>query len=57
MADYDDDEFFDSTQATVFVSDDEEDEEEPKGRAFMRGVEEAEQLIEKADDEDELYEE
>lgn len=55
MADYDDDEFFDDTQPTVFVSEDEEDEEDPQGSAFMRGVKEAEKIIEKTDDEDYLY--
>ncbi len=54
MADYNDDEFFDDSQQTVFVSDDEADEEDPEGSAFMRGVEEAEQIIEKTDEED-LY--
>jgi len=54
MADYDDDEFFDNSEPTVFVSDDEDDEEDPKASAFMRGVAEAEQLVER-DDDDELY--
>ncbi len=54
MADYDDDEFFDHSEATVFVSEDEDDEEDPKASAFMRGVKEAEQIVER-DDDDELY--
>ena len=54
MANYEDDEFFDDSKPTVFVSEDEEDEEDPKGRAFMRGVEEAEQIVEGADEDEYL---
>ncbi len=52
MVDYEDDELFDDSQPTIFVSEDEEDEEDPQGHAFIRGVEEAEQIIEKSSDED-----
>ncbi|HII71320.1 TPA: hypothetical protein HA265_01030 [Candidatus Woesearchaeota archaeon] len=47
MAEYDDDEFYDSSESAVFFSEEDEDEDDPEGHAFMRGVEDAEQIIDK----------
>jgi hypothetical protein len=55
MQDYEEDEeFFDNqVEQTVSINED-DDEEDPKGNAFMRGVEEAVQIRD-ADEEDEEF--
>ncbi|NQU78192.1 hypothetical protein HQ545_00315 [Candidatus Woesearchaeota archaeon] len=50
----DDEEFFDSSSEQTIVLDDEDEEEDPKGFAFMRGVEEAVKIREAEEDEDEI---
>lgn len=54
MEDYEDDEFFDSQaeQATVSIEEDDE-EEDPKGNAFMRGVEKATEIRDAIEGEEE----
>ncbi len=55
MTDYEeDDEFFDNEVETVSLDAEDDDDEDPKGSAFMRGVEEAVQIRE-ADEEDEEF--
>ena len=50
------DEFFDSQVETVRLdAGDDDDDEDPKGTAFMRGVEEAVQIRESTEEEDEEF--
>jgi hypothetical protein len=56
MIDYEeDDEFFDSQVEQSIALDDEAEEEDPKGAAFMRGVEEAVQIRDASEDEEEEF--
>jgi hypothetical protein len=56
MHDYEeDDEFFDNEVEVSMPMDDEADEEDPKGMAFMRGVEEAVQIKDNTEDEEEEF--
>ncbi|MBW2997296.1 hypothetical protein KY349_03075 [Candidatus Woesearchaeota archaeon] len=52
MEDYEDDEFFDSQEQTVSIDEDDE-EEDPKGNAFMRGVEKATEIRDVVEGEEE----
>jgi len=55
MEEYEEDEFFDNEVETVTLdASDDDDEEDPKGAAFMRGVDEAVQIRD-ADEEDEEF--
>ena len=53
MDEYEDDEFFDSEVETVSIDED-DDEEDPKGNAFMRGVEEATEIKDEGEEEEEF---
>ena len=54
MDEYEDDEFFDTQAEQTTVSIEEDDEEEdPKGNAFMRGVEKATEIRDVAEGEEE----
>ena len=56
MQEYEEEEqFFDNEVEQVVTRDDEAEEEDPKGTAFMRGVEEAVQIRDASDDEDEEF--
>ena len=52
MDEYEDDEFFDSEVETVSIDEDDE-EEDPKGNAFMRGVEKATEIRDVSEGEEE----
>jgi hypothetical protein len=54
MQDFEDDEFFENDADDSISIDDDEDGEDPKMDAFMRGVEEAEEIEEQKEEDDDF---
>ena len=55
MEEYEEDEdLFDSESGSAVSIDEDDEEDDPKGNAFMRGVEEAVQIQDSGDEEEEL---
>ncbi len=55
MHDYEEEEFFDNQVESVRLDADDEDDDDPKGTAFMRGVEEAVQIREATEEDEEEF--
>ena len=56
MEDYEEeDEFFDDSVSTTVPVEDEEEEEDPKGFAFMRGVEKAVEIRDADEEEEDFF--